>query len=290
MQNEKSKVIARVFPSRTAGTPLDDMAFVDGPPFWRVKCDEVHVSCTFTWDKARAEGLAEMWEKDGYTVKLGGPAYDDPGDEFVPGRYLKPGYVFTSRGCNNSCWFCMVPGREGRIRELPIVDGWRVLDSNLLQCTEEHIRAVGRMLKKQRMPSSFLGGFDASEMRQWHAEWVADVRPVRLYLAYDEPGDWEGVSRAWSLLEAAGIRASSHVVSCYVLMGYEGDTVADAVERLERVKATGMTPFAMFYRDDKNKKKPKPREWAKLQKEWTRPELIYAGGAKAKNSESEVLW
>ncbi len=51
-----------------------------------------------------------------------------------------------------------------------------------------------------------------------------------------------------------------------------------------------MTPFAMFYRDDKNNKKPKLREWAKLQKEWARPKIIYAGGEKAKNSESEVLW
>ncbi len=283
-------MIARVFPSRPSATPLDDLVFVGGPPFWRVECDEVHISCTFTWDKRRAEFLAKMWEKAGYVVKIGGPAYDDPGGEFVPGRYLKPGYVFTSRGCDSSCWFCMVPGREGPIRELPIVDGWRVMDSNLLQCSEEHIRAVGKMLKRQPMPSSFLGGLDAREMRQWHAEWIADLRPVRLYLAYDEPEDWQGVSRAWSLLQAAGIRASSHVVSCYVLMGYEGDTVAGAVDRLERVKATGMTPFAMFYRDDKNKKKPKPRAWAKLQKEWTRPEIIYAGGAKAQNSESEVLW
>ena len=56
------------------------------------------------------------------------------------------------------------------------------------------------------------------------------------------------------------------------------------------MKATGMTPFAMFYRDDENNKRAKPPAWAKLQKEWTRPEIIYAGGAKAKNSESEVLW
>jgi hypothetical protein len=63
--------------------------------------------------------------------------------------YLKHGYVITSRGCNNACWFCKVPTREGGLRELPITAGHNILDDNFLGCSEKHIRAVFEMLKTQ---------------------------------------------------------------------------------------------------------------------------------------------
>ena len=46
----------RVFPRQTAMTPTDELAFVGDPPLslWRPSADEVHVSVTFTWDKALA--------------------------------------------------------------------------------------------------------------------------------------------------------------------------------------------------------------------------------------------
>lgn len=130
--------IARVFPRRTAATPTDDLAFVNCPPPILImpEVDEVHVSVTFTWDIPRAEQLAREWEMVGSPVRMGGPAFNEPGGDFVPGRYLKPGYIVTSRGCPNRCWFCAVPKREGyALRELPITYGWNILDDNLLACS-----------------------------------------------------------------------------------------------------------------------------------------------------------
>ena len=76
----------------------------------------------------------------------------------MPGLYLKHGYTITSRGCHNNCWFCSVPKREGALRELPINDGWNILDDNLLACSENHIRAVFEMLKRQKHKPEFTGG------------------------------------------------------------------------------------------------------------------------------------
>jgi hypothetical protein len=89
--------IIRVFPRRTKATPDDALAYF-GAPDQRAEADEVHVSVTFTYDKAWAEHLAEKWRHVA-PVKIGGVAYGDRGEEFVPGRYIKPGYIFTSRGC-----------------------------------------------------------------------------------------------------------------------------------------------------------------------------------------------
>lgn len=146
-----NKRIARVFPRKTNATPTDDLVFFGPPPVLLLpEIDEVHVSVTFTYDRQKAEEIARQWEMVGVPVKIGGPAYDDPAKgEFIPGMYLKEGYTITSRGCNNMCWFCMAPRREGKLRELEIKPGWNVLDNNLLQCSETHIRAVFDMLSTQ---------------------------------------------------------------------------------------------------------------------------------------------
>jgi hypothetical protein len=102
--------LIRVFPRKTKATPDDALAYL-GPPDRHAEADEVHVSVTFTYDKAWAEHLAEQW-KHVAPVKLGGVAYGDRGEDFVPGRYIKPGYVFTSRGCPRRCWFCSVWKRD----------------------------------------------------------------------------------------------------------------------------------------------------------------------------------
>ena len=135
-------MIARVFPSRTNASPTDELAFFDEPPLFLPPIKEVHVSVTFSWDVPRAEQLAKSWEKIA-PVKIGGPAMGMAGQEFVSGRYLKQGYVITSRGCPNRCWFCSVWRREGlKLRELQVTDGWNVLDDNLLACSDEHFDSI----------------------------------------------------------------------------------------------------------------------------------------------------
>ena len=96
----------RVFPRRTSYTPDDPYVFIGEPPFRELipEHDEVHISCTFTWDKTRCENLAYQWEvATDKPVKLGGVAFGSPVEGFIPGRYIKSNIVFTTRGCNNNC-------------------------------------------------------------------------------------------------------------------------------------------------------------------------------------------
>jgi len=124
--------IARVFPRRTAATPDDALSFTSSPPKDLPSIDAVHISVAYTYDLPKAEQLAEVWRHVGVPVALGGPAFNLPGGDFVPGMYLKKGYVITSRGCPNGCWFCSVPRREGGLRELPITEGYNLADDNIL--------------------------------------------------------------------------------------------------------------------------------------------------------------
>lgn len=262
----------RVFPRKTKATPDDGEVYINKPPqvpsLWVRWKDEVHISCTFTWDKAKAETLAKKWTTMGYGVELGGPAYDDPGGDFVPGRYLRKGYVITSRGCNSNCWFCLTHKREGSIRELPITDGWIVQDNNLLQCSEKHIRAVFTMLARQPEKAEFTGGLDAAILQDWHVHELASLKPKSIYVAYDTPDDYEPLVVAAKRFRDAGL-LPSHNIGCYVLVGYPKDTFSAAENRLNQVLDLGLTPFAMLWTD------PQHKDWNTFQRVWARPAIIY---------------
>jgi hypothetical protein len=109
----------RVFPHRNKWTPTDEMTFIGEPPLFRPgdRRMPVRISVTFTWHKQDAERIAKSWAQYYDDVQLGGPAYEDPGGEFIPGRFMKEGCTITSRGCPKKCGWCVVPMREGLVRE-----------------------------------------------------------------------------------------------------------------------------------------------------------------------------
>jgi hypothetical protein len=271
--------VIRVFPRRTKATPDDPLAYVGAPDMF-AEADAVHVSVTFTWDKPRAEQLAEQWDRIA-PVTVGGVAYGDRGDDFVPGRYVKQGYVFTSRGCPRRCWFCSVWKRDPVVRLLPIYDGWNVLDDNLLACPEAHVRAVFAMLSRQKRRVEFTGGLEALSLQDYQVDLLAGLRPrPNMFWAYD-PGDaFETLESAASRLLAAGFTRESHRLRCYVLIGYPKDTFDAATKRLTDMVTIGFTPMAMLWQPEERaqeKYRPGP-EWRAFQRRWARPAIIHATG------------
>lgn len=265
--------IARVFARRTNATPIDELAFYDVPGFPAMlpEIDKVHVSVTFSWDIPRAEMLAHEWESIA-NVSIGGPAMGDRGGNFTPGLYLKDGYVITSRGCPNQCWFCSVPKREGPLRELPITDGYNVLDDNLLACSEGHIRSVFSMLAQQKNRAQFTGGLEAARLDPWHVEEFCQLRIESMFFAYDTPDDYDPLLQAGKMLREAGlsIQADGEVSThyrCYVLCGFKNDTLDKAEQRMINTYKAGFYPCAMLYRDHTG---IRPLDWIPFARTYTR--------------------
>jgi hypothetical protein len=266
--------IIRVFPRRTNATPVDGLAFIGSPDLFSqsLEADKVHVSVAFTWDIPAAEKLLREWGRIA-PAEIGGPALGLPGGDFTPGMYLKQGYVITSRGCPNRCWFCSVWRREGEtLRELPVTDGWNVLDDNLLACSDGHIKAVFAMLARQGRRPYFTGGLEAARLKPWHVEGLAGLRPAEIFFAYDTPDDREPLYEAGKMLMAAGFR-SCHPLRAYALIGYPGDTFEKAESRLFDCLNAGFTPMAMLYRDRAGGRDP---AWVRFAWPWARPAVIYA--------------
>ena len=269
--------LLRVFPRITRATPIDDLSFY-GPPDLFAEANEVHVSVTFTADKLKAEALAEQWQRIA-PVKIGGVAYGDRGEDFIPGRYIKHGYTFTSRGCPERCWFCSVWKRDPVVRLLPIQDGWNILDDNLLATPQDHFSAVLEMLSRQGRPVEFTGGLQAARLTDWHVERFARIKPrPTCFFAYD-PGDkFETMRVAAEKMLAAGFTAASHRLRTFVLIGYPKDTFEKAEERLREMLSIGFTPYAMLWQPETpSAEKWRPaHEWRKFQRSWARPAIIHS--------------
>jgi hypothetical protein len=270
--------IARVFPRKTEQTPDDALVFFTEPPRYGYEkvyesLDEIHISCTFTYDCKTAEWLCKQWESLGIPVKIGGPAYDNYTKEFIPGMYLKRGCTITSVGCHNKCWFCSVWKRAGDLKELEIKDGWIIQDDNFLLCSENHKKAVIEMLKKQKHRPEFRGGLEAKLLTRADVELIQSANPKSMYFAYDTPDDYEPLIEAGKLLQEAGITLKTRIPYAYVLMGYPKDTMQAAEQRCIDTLKAGFIPFGMLYKDkDGNENKA----WRRFSRNWARMEIVYS--------------
>ena len=256
--------IIRVFPRKTNLTPMDENVRF-GLPTFMDHADEIHVSVAFTYDLKYAEFLALQWEQIA-PVKIGGPATGMIGGEFTPGMYLKYGTVISSRGCNNRCWFCSVWKRDGKIRELEIKDGYDIADDNLLACSDQHVKSVFEMLKRQKQKAQFSGGLEAKLLKPWHVDYLAQLKPRSMFFAYDTQDDLDPLIRAGALLRLAGFKPTNHQLYCYVLIGHPKDTFDAAETRCRQALDAGFLPYAMLWKNDKGEER---KEWKRFQREWS---------------------
>lgn len=264
----------RVFPAKTKWTPDDDLAFVGDPTLFLPEDKvPVRISCVFTWHIEEAERLRRSWSRFYGDVQVGGPAYDDKGGDFEPGMFVKPGITITSRGCTKSCEWCLVPRREGWIRELPIMPGWNLIDNNLLASSIDHVERVFEMLREQKKPIVFSGGLDAELFRVEHAELLKSIKLGEAWFACDYPGAMAHLESVANLLPDIKPRKKR----CYVMIGFNGEDIGQAEKRLKTVYQLGFWPFAMLYRSAESlKRNGWSREWLQLQKTWCRPAAFKA--------------
>lgn len=268
-----------MFPRATSATPIDALSYIGDPPLFRPKprdIDAVHVSVTFTWDKQEGLRLFHAWEQHypGIT-QIGGPAFDHPGFDFEPGRYLKPGHTITSRGCPNHCGFCFVPAREGPLRELAIHEGSVVHDNNLTACSPRHIEQVFRMLRSQGRVS-LKGGLEAARVLDRFDWWVDLLRSVslnRVYFACDRQENVESVKSVVLKLVERGFTRDR--IGVYVLAGWNpDDTPGFAEARCRHIYTWGALPFMMVWVNKDGKSvADTDYNWKLAQRRFTRPAI-----------------
>lgn len=261
--------IIRVFPKRTNYTPDDDYVFIKLPKKDQIipEHKEVHISCSFTWDKADCEFIADKWrKKTNKPVILGGPAFGSPAEDFIQGMYIRKNIIFTTRGCNNNCPWCCVPKLEGKLRELPVCQGNIIQDNNFLQANKTHKDKVFDMLRTQR-GICFKGGLEVDLIDDHFISNITSLRISELWLACDTDARIPEFRKACEKLVNAGF--SREKIKCYVLI--KGQDMDKDEARLRAVYEAGAMPFAQLYRDFSDARTEYPQCWNAFARMWQRP-------------------
>ena len=152
--------------------------------------------------------------------------------------------------------------------EFPI--GNILQDNNILACSKRHRNRVFKMLKTQRQ-ISFRGGLESTRVTNQVVEDLRGLRISDLCLAYDHPNKEKPLIKAVNQLSKY---FKKYKLRCYVLIGYQNDTIEKAEYRLRRAWDIGTEPFAMLFKDKNNTKQSK--EWRQFQRLWARPAIIRA--------------
>lgn len=217
----------------------------------------------------------KSWKSHGFKVEIGGPLYPwirDKWKRFYPGRFVKHGITFTSRGCLKKCSFCRVWHYEGKLREINIAPGHILQDNNLLACSRSHIEKAFEMLSKQKKAAQFKGGLDIDYLKPWHVELMKQIRIGELWVACDNEKSLSRMNKARDLLSDFSIGKKR----CYVLMGYDGDTPEAAERRCEKIydDDRGFLPFAQYYQPCSSiYRRVVSQQWKKIVRKWSRPAI-----------------
>lgn len=239
--------LIRVFPVRTDHTPIDNMSFVGLPPknMYFDPWIRVAISITFTWHISEGVKLWHEWKKYFYNVSIGGPAFKQPCNGFMPERFVRAGVTFTSRGCIRKCPWCYEV-YEGGLKEInPIAPGYILWDPNLFQCSDKHIREVFKMLQKQSNPAIFAGGLDFRLFNEWHINLFQTIKIGKLYFAIDTLEILKIAERKVKLLQ----NKPSAWRNVYVLCGFQ-ETLKEAKNKVKNIKNLGLIPKVMLYQND----------------------------------------
>lgn len=234
---------------------------MDGAP------DKVYASSVFTKSRTKRNIVDIVYNGIIHPKAItGGPGYDIKKKlpakiEAMPPDYElyphKEAYNVTSRGCIRKCGFCIVPEKEGRIRQVatigeivkPDSDKLVLLDNNLL-ASPKAIDSLKEIIER-KLKVNINSGIDIRLVTEENAALLAKVdfytlsfNSRYLTLAFDHIGYESAVRRGVEALNKAGI--PSYKLQCYVLIGYDS-TPEDDLERVNILRSLKVSPFAMPY-------------------------------------------
>ena len=206
--------------------------------------DTIYYSAIYSW-------TAEAFKKqkrldDGAEVICGGYPFNDihlP----LSAEHQVPAYEvwnvdyslgYTSRGCTRKCGFCIVPKKEGSIRDYEPISHFHhpghkkiiLLDNNFFASPKW--RANLAYIHENELKVCFNQGIDIRVITEEIAKLLKDTKCMnhnfnerKYYGAFDHIRDEKSVRRGIQHLLDAGIKPNS--IAVYVLVGYDSSDAED---------------------------------------------------------------
>ena len=244
--------------------------------------DKVYCSVLFSWNKDKAAVLKDYYEN----IEFGGTGWNikktlpEEIERCTPDYDLYPleeiyrrtcggigkkstklkkamiiknmGLGFTSRGCCRKCHFCLVPRKEGKLRQVAEVKD--IINpgsgSNVVTLLDNNLTADPYALDKLKeikdlgLTVDISQGIDIRLINEDLARALSEVRHLRsLHYAWDLPDHEESVINGINLLSRF-IKTRRHM--CFMLVGFNSSFEED-MYRFRRLVELKVDPYIMVY-------------------------------------------
>ena len=227
--------------------------------------DMVYISCVFKKNADQARGISKFYPDA--EIDIGGSGIDLKKELPEEIEMIKPDYNlyfmthsqgYTSRGCPRKCPFCVVPEKEGMIREVQHpsefhdarFDTCMIMDNNLFATSNEWQKSVFSWFIDNKIKMLSPQGWDIRLLTMGRAKLLKTIRHAgQIHFAWDNLKDEQVVRKGVALLETAGFDLK-HRISFYVLAGYN-TTFEQDLYRCETLKNLGVQAFVMPYKKTK---------------------------------------
>jgi hypothetical protein len=246
--------------------PFPNLALMKLSAYHKARRDEVYLnfplerpdityaSCIFTWNQK-----GELTVPTGGI--LGGSGFDLEAElpteveHMMPDYSLYPGVDFslgfTSRGCPRRCPWCVVPRKEGDIKQWArIYEFWdrrhrkiKLLDNNLLAAP--NWRQTMEDLIAEGLKVDFNQGLDIRLLSEENIEYLKRVKAKELRFAFDHIGYEKAVREGIRLLLDNGL--GSRKLSFYFLYGFPV-IEQECVERVKILASYNVDVYPMAYK------------------------------------------
>jgi len=241
--------------------------------------DKIYLSCIFDWNSKRVRDFIKKVNSR-CVVEFGGSGLDLIKSLDEETEHLMPDYDlygidysigFTSRGCIRSCPFCIVPRKEGKIRDHAPISEFLdpshkkllLYDNNFLASPKWHENL--KEIINRKLKVSFNQGLDIRLIDRENAEMLSKAhltddqfRRKRIYYSWDFPQIENQVLKGIRTLKNAGFNGNSQM--CYVLIGFNTSYEED-LHRINTLIKEGVKPFVMVYNYRKDSYYPHLSRW-----------------------------
>lgn len=239
--------------------------------------DKAYISCIFFQNTEAVKDYAAQFS---CPVEIGGSGVDLKKELSYEIEHIRPDYSlynldfslgFTSRGCIRKCGFCVVPEKEGMIRDNAPISEFLLPGHKKVVLLDNNFQASPRwreniaFLVEHDLKVSFNQGLDIRLVTKEFAQslvktkyytWTFKTRS--LYFAFDSISIEKSVIRGIKKLTEAGIRPG-HLMF-YVLVGYD-TTFEQDMHRINVLRNLGAKPFVMIYNQSKERDLRRLARW-----------------------------
>lgn len=231
--------------------------------------DKTFISCIFFQNREAVLDYAAQCPN----IIIGGSGYDfnirldDDVEHIMPDYSLYNidySMGFTSRGCIRNCGFCVVPEKEGFIRDHADISEFHHSDHKKIILLDNNFQASPNwknnldyiLLNDLRV--NFNQGLDIRLVNEEFAQYLTEVKYYNwtfklkaLHFAFDDLRHEQAVRTGIQTLLDAGV--SRRALLIYILVGYDS-TFEEDLKRVEILKELGVKPYIMRYNRSKDER------------------------------------